>query len=194
MFGRRTAPETVDPEVDGTEPESPQGKGRPTPKRRDAEAARKKRNSPPRTKKEANKLHKERMREQRLKQRKAMETGEERYLPARDRGSVRRFIRDWVDARRTIGEFLLPVFFLIVVMVYIRTPYSGTLSTFLWLVILAAMVLDSVRVVRGVKKAITVKFGADETKGITMYALMRSWQMRRLRLPKPQVKRGETVK
>lgn len=192
MFGRRTTSDQVEHEIEEAA-EKAEGKGHPTPKRRDAEAARKKRNSPPRNKKEANKAHKQRMREQRVKQRQAMESGDERYLPARDRGEVKRFIRDWVDVRRTIGEYLLPVFFIIIVLVYIRTPWTPTLSTLMWVVILAAMLLDSVRVVRGVKRDITAKFGADKTQGITMYALMRSWQMRRLRLPKPQVKRGQTL-
>jgi hypothetical protein len=50
-----------------------------------------------------------------------------------------------------------------------------------------------VRIIRGVKKAITERFGADETRGITMYALMRSWQMRRLRLPKSTVRPGDAI-
>ena len=37
-----------------------------------------------------------------------MVTGDDRHLPARDRGPVRRFVRDYVDARRTMLEYMLP--------------------------------------------------------------------------------------
>jgi Protein of unknown function (DUF3043) len=59
--------------------------------------------------------------------------------------------------------------------------------------VLVLLTLDSVRIVRGLKKAITDRFGAGETHGITMYALMRSWQMRRLRLPKATVRPGDQI-
>ena len=121
-----------------------------------------------------------------------METGDERYLPARDRGPVKRFIRDYVDTRRTIGEYLLH-------RVLHRdrgrmdVPAAAALSGWGFLVILLAMFGDSVRIVRGVKAEIGKRFGDDETKGIAMYAVMRAWQMRRLRLPKPQLKPGDPI-
>ena len=55
------------------------------------------------------------------------------------------------------------------------------------------MAADSIRVVRGLKAKIRERFGDDKTKGIAMYAVMRSWQMRRLRLPKPKVKAGDAI-
>ncbi|MGH3501315.1 MAG: DUF3043 domain-containing protein [Nocardioidaceae bacterium] len=171
----------------------PEGKGHPTPKRKESEAARKKRMAPPRNKKEANKLHRERMKAQRVKQREAMQGGDDRYLPARDQGKVKRFIRDYVDVHRTIGEFLIPIFIIIFVLVYIRTAWAAAMGTYMWIVILLLLAFDSTRIVRGVKRGITERFGAEETSGITMYTLMRSWQMRRLRLPKPQVKAGQEI-
>lgn len=192
MFGRRTP---TDPSVEEQEDlDAAQGKGRATPKRKEAEAARKKRMTPPRNRKEASALHKARVKEERGKQRLAMAgAGDDRFLPARDQGAVKKFIRDYIDSRRTIGEFLIPVFlvvFLLSIVLSGITPYVGT---FAWVAVLALLAIDSVRVLRGVKKAITERFGADETRGITMYALMRSWQMRRLRLPKATVRPGEQV-
>jgi Protein of unknown function (DUF3043) len=190
VFGRRSRePET--PAVD--EAAKVGGKGRPTPRRSEAEAQRKKRMAPPRNRKEANAVHRQRSREQRAKQMEAMRSGDERYLPARDQGPVKRFIRDYVDAHRTIGELLIPIFVVIFVLVYIRTPWAAALGSVAWLVVLVAMALDSVRIVTGAKRALTAKFGKDEAKGNVMYILMRSWQMRRLRLPKPRVKAGAKI-
>ena len=44
--------------------------------------------------------------------REGMKNGEERYLMARDKGPVRRFVRDFIDARVSIAEFLLPLLLL----------------------------------------------------------------------------------
>jgi hypothetical protein len=190
LFGRRTpADQAVEQEQEDLEVAT--GKGRATPKRRDAEAARKKRMTPPRTRKEANALHRERSKDQRAKQRMAMAgTGDDRYLPARDQGPVKRYIRDWIDSRRTIGEFLIPVFFLMFILMIVLTPITQYVGSFAWVIILVLLGFDSIRIIRGVKRDVAAKFGESETHGITMYALMRSWQMRRLRLPKPAVKPG----
>ncbi len=169
------------------------GKGRPTPSRKEAEAARKKRMAPPRNRKEAAARRREAIREARAKTRAAMETGEERYLPVRDQGPVKRYIRDYVDSHRTIGQFMIPIFFVIFVLVYVNTSWAATLGSMAWLIVIVLLALDSVRILRGVKAGIRSRFGDDATKGITMYTLLRSWQMRRLRLPKPLVKPGQPI-
>lgn len=169
------------------------GKGRATPTRKEAEAARKKRMAPPRNRKEAAARRKEAIRASRAKTRAAMETGEERYLPVRDQGPVKRYARDYVDTHRTIGEFLLPIFFVIFALVFINTPWAAAVGNTAWLIVIVLLALDSVRIVRGVKAGIRSRFGDDATKGITMYTLLRSWQMRRLRLPKPLVKPGQPI-
>lgn len=135
----------------------------------------------------------ERARGDRAKVKSAMETGDEKYLPARDRGPVKRFVRNYVDSRRTIGEFLIPLFFIIFIAVAINNAVAAAIGTYAWITVLFLMVFDSIRVVRGVKKAIRERFGDAETQGITFYTLTRSWQMRRLRLPKPQVKPGDKI-
>jgi hypothetical protein len=201
MFRRRysASPETESESAAasgaaGTDtPSQSSGKGRPTPTRKEAEAARKQRMAPPRTRKEASQRQREQVRSQRAKVRQAMETGEERYLPARDRGPVKRFVRDWVDSHRTVGEFLIPIFFLIFILVAVNNQIAAAIGTWAWLTVLVAMVADSIRVMRGVKKGLRERFGPDATKGITFYTLTRSWQIRRFRLPKPQVKPGDSI-
>jgi len=192
VFGRRPPP---GPSVEEQEAlDVAQGKGRATPKRKEAEAARKKRMTPPRNRKEASALHKERVKEQRGKQRQALAgVGDDRFLPARDQGPVKKLIRDYVDSHRTIGEFLIPVFLLLFVVAAVAAQYTAALGTYAWLAVIALLAVDSVRIVRGVKRVVSERFGPDETRGITMYALMRSWQMRRLRLPKATVRPGAEI-
>lgn len=197
MFGRRTSSEPDQVEREAAKLETPQGKGRATPKRKEAEAARKKRLSPPKSRKEAAAMRRERMREARVKQRQAMTgTGEDKYLPARDQGPVKKYIRDYVDSRRTIGEFLIPVFIAVLIIGILMAnvaPESTFAASASWVIVMIAFVIDSVRISRGVNRGIRERFGPDEAKGTTFYALMRSWQMRRLRLPKPKVEHGAEI-
>ena len=114
MFGRKkeapTAQETVD-QAAAAQAESPKsggstGKGAPTPRRKDQVAARQ-RPLVPNDRKAAREASRAAMREERLKTRAALDTGDERYLPLRDKGPNRRFVRDVVDARWNVGEFVM---------------------------------------------------------------------------------------
>ena len=96
------------------------GKGRPTPSRREAEAAARARAKVPRTRKEMAAMQRSARGESSQKVRAAMKSGDERYFMARDQGPVRRFIRDYVDARFSIVELMIPL--LVVTMVL---GYSG---------------------------------------------------------------------
>jgi DUF3043 family protein len=192
VFGRRTTKDDSAAraaEIDA----KPGGKGRPTPSRKEAEAARKKRMTPPRNRKEAAALQRQRTKEKRRLAREGLDAGDERYLPARDQGPVKAFIRDYVDSRYTIGQFMLPGFFVIFALFYVNQAWAARLSSSAFLTVLLLVIIDSIRVRRGVRAGIKERFGADEAKGTTMYALMRSWQMRRLRLPKPRVKPGAKI-
>jgi hypothetical protein len=198
VFGRRTSGSSESPANDAAAAEAAAeerlgGKGRPTPTRKEAEEARKRRLAPARTRKAQMARQRERNRAERAKMRQAMETGDEKHLPARDRGPVKRFIRDYVDSHRTVGEFLIPLFFVIFITVAINNAVAAAIGTYAWVTVLLAMIFDSIRVTRGVKKGIRDRFGDEETKGVTFYTLTRSWQMRRLRLPKPRVKAGDKI-
>jgi hypothetical protein len=190
VFGRRTTKEEPAPQVE----ETAGGKGRPTPSRKEAEAARKKRMTPPRTRKEASAFKRERVKEARLRQKMALDGGgSDRDLPARDRGPVRGFVRDWIDSHFTAGQFLLPFMFAMFFLTVLNATWARALSSTLFLTVILVLAMDSFRILRGVKKGLTERFGADEAKGITMYALLRAWQMRRLRLPKPRVSVGDPI-
>ena len=192
MF-RRTKSET-DTTVPAESQGKPGGKGRPTPSRKEAEAARKAAFKKPANRREASAIRREKMRTERAKMQSAMQTGDDRYLPAADKGPVKRFARDYVDARYSVMEFALPI---LLVVSLIGVVFS---RQFLWLagvvnLLFLAMILliaaDWFLLTAGLKKQVAIKYPKESTKGLGFYAVRRTMQMRRWRLPKPMVKRGE---
>ena len=135
-------------------------------------------------KKAAQKVLRQRRAQDNQKMREGMRTGDERYLPARDKGPVRAFVRDYVDTRISFMEYLLPVLVLIMALQFAGLPQlSGPIwsATILLLVLevalaaLAAQQGDPGPVPRG-----------ERLKGWRFYALMRAIQLRPLRMPKPR--------
>ncbi|OIJ98082.1 hypothetical protein BIV25_12690 [Streptomyces sp. MUSC 14] len=178
--------------TDSKQPRDPQAKkGRPTPKRSEAQSQRRSVANTPTTRKDAAKRQREDRRQALERQRQALTTGDERYLPARDKGPVRRFARDWVDSRFNVAEFFLPLAVIILVLSIVRVGAIQSIALLLWLVVIVLIVLDGAISAFRLKKRLKEKFPDQNTRGAVAYALMRSLQMRRLRLPKPQVKRGE---
>jgi magnesium-transporting ATPase (P-type) len=174
------------------QPRDPQApKGRPTPKRSEAQSQRRSVANTSMTRKEAAKRQREERRSALERQRQALASGDERYLPARDKGPVRRFARDFVDSRFNIAEFFLPMAVVILVLSMVRVAALQNIALLLWLVVIVLIVLDSFVTAFRLKKQLNERFASENRRGAVAYALMRSLQMRRLRLPKPQVKRGE---
>jgi hypothetical protein len=190
VFGRSRT--TEQPQAQTLERPAREGaKNRPTPKRRDQEAARK-RPLVVTDRKVARDTDKARRREAQLKQRQAMVTGDDAHLPARDKGPVRRFVRDYVDARRNLGEYLLPVMVLVLALSFVPSPYVFAAVSFGVYGLLLIAALDAWMMWRRLKKVLVVKFGEDKLgRGMAMYAVMRGFQIRRSRMPRPMVKRGE---
>ncbi len=182
MF-RRTKP--TDSSVQAA-PVKEGGKGRPTPSRKEAEALAKARAKAPRDKKAARQLLRERRAEQNAKMRQGLRSGEERYLPARDQGPVRRFVRDFIDSRLSLAEFLLPL--LIIIM--LTRPMAPEFSDGLWGATMLLVVIDTMLLVFRLKRELKTRFPDESHKGTTGYAVLRALQIRWLRLPKPQVKLG----
>ncbi|KUM76750.1 DUF3043 domain-containing protein [Streptomyces griseorubiginosus] len=171
------------------DPQAP--KGRPTPKRSEAQSQRRSVANTPTSRKEASKRQRDERRAALDRQRQALAGGDERYLPARDKGPVRKFARDFIDSRFNVAEFFLPMAVVILVLSMVRVGALQSIALLLWLVVIVLIVLDAI--VNGVRlrKQLIERFPDHNRRGAVGYALMRSLQMRRLRLPKPQVKRGE---
>lgn len=190
MFGRsKTTNEELAEQV---APAAREGaKNRPTPKRREQEAARR-RPLVETDRKKARNADRAKRREQMAKQRQAMLTGDEAHLPARDKGPVKRFIRDYVDARWGIAEFMLPVMLVVLALSFVRQPWAMLIVFVLVYGLIAAAVVDTFLMWRRVRKKLTATFGEDAVqRGDGFYAAMRAFQMRRTRMPRPIVSRGD---
>jgi len=165
------------------------GKGRATPSRAEQEAARKR--PLVADTKEAKARARAELNVKREKARVGMAAGEEKYLPARDRGPQRRYARDFADAGYHLGEVVMPAMILVIVLTFLPIPavqyYAFIVLWVFIMLVIADMIFTAVRV----KRAATAKWGDRREKGLGWYAAMRTIQMRWMRLPKPQVKRRQ---
>lgn len=179
-------PAAETPQPKGTQHKGPRKKDAPTPKRREAEAARLKRVNPTlgMNKKEAKKLETQRNREARMK---AME--------ARDGTPEKVLMRDLVDSRWNIGEFLLPAMVLILALTFLQeqVPGMAMISLVLMYAYILVVLVDLAWLWRQYRKLAAERLPnvSLKGKGVMMYGFNRAIQMRRLRLPQPRVNRGE---
>lgn len=156
--------------------------------------ARKLRAKPPRTRREKSAAMRKARAESSDKMRDALKTGDERYLPARDKGPVRRFVRDWIDAKFTLGEILIPVLIVAMVMGFVGSQQMAAMGSMLTLAILLMSIVNILLLRFSLRRELKRRFPDDAPwKGVTYYAVMRSMQIRFLRLPKPQVKIGQQL-
>ena len=169
------------------------GKGRPTPKRKVSEAKRITSSLAPVVTKEQKRAAKIASRQDRVSSRAAYLRGDENALPARDRGPERRFVRNYVDARRSIGEYFLPIIFVVLILTLIPKAAIQFGAIALMYGVLMIAVVDGIFLSRKIRKLVSEKFPNSPTKGLGMYAWLRSTQMRRLRAPHPQLKVGDKV-
>lgn len=174
------------------QPRDPQApKGRPTPKRSEAQTQRRRAQTVPTDRKEAMRRQREARRADLARQRQALASGDERYLPARDKGPVRRYVRDFVDSRFCVAEFFLPLAVVILILSSLPNTQLKNIALLLWLAVIALIIVDSIGIWLRLKKQLNTRFPDEPKRGAVAYGLMRTLQLRRLRLPKPQVKRGE---
>jgi hypothetical protein len=195
MFGQKKNPqnsETAATSIASGSPESTSaGKGRPTPSRKEAEAARKANVRAPRGTKAGKKAAREADRIERARRREGVLAGDPRYLPPRDQGPVRAFVRDFVDGRYTVAEYFIFMALVVLVLGFVPNVAVQQFVSLAFFMVALLIVIDTVILMIQLniraKKAFPNK--ADR-RGINLYALMRVLQYRRLRMPKPQVTRG----
>ncbi len=171
----------------------PGGKGRPTPSRKEAEAAARARAKVPRTRKEMAAAQRVARSESSQQVRAGMKAGEEKYLLPRDKGPVRRFVRDFVDSRFSFIELMIPLLIVTMVMGYSGNSTLNQIGNSILLGTMLLIVLDMVVLRMRVRRQLAVRFPDESTKGTTYYAITRALQMRFMRLPKPKVKIGQEL-
>ncbi|WP_018685707.1 DUF3043 domain-containing protein [Actinokineospora enzanensis] len=213
-FLRRNSADTTDEQVDDdavTVGESvpkghTPGKGRPTPKRREAEGRKRGPVAPPpkttreamrraRGSKEERKELSAQRREQRVEQRRRMAEGDDRYLMPRDRGPVKAYVRDLVDSRRNLLGLFMPLAIVVFVSLLAQSPMVQYYATLICLVMLVVMVAEAVLNGRRILRKVRAKFPKETVRGASIgwYSFVRATQLRKLRIPKPRVSPGDTV-
>lgn len=198
MFSRRSSsssPTTgttgtttsLEPGADGALPGK---KGRPTPTRKEAEAAARARAKATLDPKASRKQQRQFQMEKSRTIRQGIKAGDERYLPARDRGPVRRFVRDYVDHRLCMAEFAMPLLLASLLLSASGLVPAGNGIMNATLIVVA---LDSVFLRFRLQRELKRRFPDESLKRTTLYAFMRSLQLRFMRLPKAQVKLGQAL-
>lgn len=195
----------------GSPPRTTPPKGRPTPKRKQSSRKRGPVAPAPMTAAEARRRRKEMRRKLTREERKAeklerradmaerrekMMAGEDAYLLPRDKGPVRKYVRDVVDARRNIlGLFMPSALALIFVMLSVPSVEVQRLLSPAMLLLVLVMVIDGFVLGRKVNRLADQKFPDNNETGwrLGFYAASRASQLRRMRAPRPQVNRGDKV-
>jgi hypothetical protein len=191
---RRAPTDPAPAPVDPAAPAKEGGKGRPTPKRREAQAGRKLVEAPPANRKEAMRRMRERQREERVESREGMMRGDERYLLPRDRGPVRALVRDIVDSRRNVGTWFLAGAFVVLIGGSIPIPAVRSGANAVWLLLVLALVVDGLVLARGIRRAVGARFPEHKKfGGLYLYGVLRSTVFRRMRTPRPRVDVGQSL-
>lgn len=174
------------------------GKGRPTPKRSEAQGRRPgPPPPPPTTRKEAYRRSREQQSARRAETRRGAARGDDAYLPTRDRGPVRKLVRDVVDARRNVGSFFLAIAGVALIGTIVPSLVVRNYASFLLFGFFLLMIVDSVVLSRRIKRKVAERFPADpqakKSRGAVWYGISRSTMIRRWRFPKPDVPVGADV-
>jgi Protein of unknown function (DUF3043) len=169
------------------------GKGRPTPKRSDAERRRRQPYTAPKDRKEAGRAGRDRQRADRGRRLEAVRRGEEWALPARDRGPVKALARDYVDSKRRLSEFYMYGLLVLLALVFVRTPVAQSVLDGLVIVGVLIMLAEGMFIGRKVRALAAERLPGVSTRGVALYSAMRALQIRKLRMPRPRVNIGDRV-
>ena len=180
-----------------TRPAAETGKGRPTPKRREAERGRYQsitggtsggrgggRGAP---------ADKNAASTERSRRYDAMKRGEEWALGPRDRGPARKLARDWVDSHRRPSEYYMYVLIVLLIALLSRNKVLNTYVSPLVLVLIVVIVIDAYFIRRALRRLVAERLPGESARGLTVYAVMRALQIRRFRMPAPRVKPGDKI-
>lgn len=182
----------------GHAPGSSPGKGRPTPRRSQAQH---KRTGPvpppPRNRKEALRRQRELGARARADARagRVRAGGDDSALPRRDQGPERALMRNLVDSRRNVGSAFLPVALLVLASYAVPGQAFKAVVLYLWIGTFALIVFDGVLLGRRVSQLMRERFPKtrQRTASLVFYGINRAFLPRRWRLPKPVVNLGDQI-
>jgi hypothetical protein len=166
------------------------GKGRPTPKRSEAQTRRGGPVAPPPTsRRQAAKQLRAKQADNRQRVRKGSRSGDESVLLKRDQGPVRRRVREFIDGRRSLGWVLLPIALLVVVSGLVGGPALQSITFAIWLASLLAVAIEMTFTAALLRTDLKTAFPDEKSyRGHLAYGLMRTTVMRRMRVPRPTVR------
>ena len=168
-------------------------KGRPTPKRSEAEKRRRQPYTAPGDRKAAATQSKTRDRGERARRMEAMRRGESWALPRKDQGPVKALARDVVDSRRGISEYYLYGIVVLILLLFIPALKGTIIVDLVILAVLVVIVGEGWFVSRRVLRLAKERFPGESTRGVGMYTALRGTQLRKMRVPAPRVQRGQKV-
>jgi len=182
----------------GTTPLTPRpaeaAKGRPTPKRSEAERNRRqpitgsRPQAAPRTPEEKAKARSDRARKYQ-----AMKSGEAWALNPRDRGPARALARDYIDSKRRVSEYYMYILVVLLAALFTRSKFLQTYISPLVLVLVLVIVIDALLIRQRLRQLVGERLPGESTRGLTTYAVMRALQIRRFRVPAPRVRPGDKI-
>jgi len=192
LFRRKTA--AAHP-VEGlsSDPTTGGAKGRRTPTRKEAEAAARARAKASAKGAKGAAPDRAARAQSMARMRTALKTGDDRYLPARDKGPVRRFVRDFIDVKITFAEWALPIVILTLAGGFVSsTKVAQSISTFttIYIVVVA---LNLALLSFQLRRQLAKRFPGQSTRGLTWYLVARALQLRWIRQPRPQRSPGEQL-
>jgi cation transport ATPase len=182
--------------ADALDPRRTPGKGKPTPRRREAQRRRTGPVAPPpKTRREAYRRMREQGTDRRAEAREGMRSGDERFLMARDRGPERRLVRDIVDSRRNIGVLFLLMALVYAASIFVPSIQIKAAATSLWLTVLLLLIVDSVVLGLRIRKQVRQRFPntSQSMRSLVLYGIARATMVRRWRTPKAQVPVGNRI-
>ncbi len=196
-----SAPQTTQTAEPGrVRPEAETAKGRPTPKRSEAERGRRQgitgtpgRPQAARGGSARGSAGRAVTKEDRIRRNEAMRRGEEWALPARDRGPVKALARDYVDSHRRLSEYYMYVMIAVILLLFIRNPTVQRYAEPVALLLIVFVAVDAFILRNGLRKLAAQRLPGQSTRGVTMYAVFRALQIRRFRVPPPRVGPGAKV-
>lgn len=161
------------------------GKSAPTPKRKDAEAARRERIHPQLSPKEAKRKARDDAMMERRKQTEAI-----------DSTPGKKLLRNWIDSRNNMAEWTMPILMMLLLLVLVISPIYPTIvepTTYATWAFIGLVVVDIVLMWRGYKKLAGERIPNEPRKGLLYYGFNRAITLRRMRIPKPVVNRRDTI-